>query len=142
MAKTDSSTSTTPGGGDSEDLPALVARLGEDVLRLVDSKLSLLRLEIEAEARGYVKSALGLAIAAVVATVGIVLVATALAFAVGHLLPADRFDPLILRALAFGLVGALCVVVGLLVYRKAMSRLSTHASHTRSLLDPSERRDG
>jgi uncharacterized membrane protein YqjE len=99
------------------DLTALLARLGDDVVRLVDGKLSLIKLDVEEQVRAHVRAVTVGAIAAVVVAVGVTLVAAGVAFAVAAALPAS-LDPLLARAIAFALVGAVGIGAGVAVLRR------------------------
>ena len=100
-----------------EDLPELVANLGNDLVRLLDGKLGLLKIDLEEQARGYVRELLVTVAAAIVVAGGLLLVAAGLSFALAYLLP-SRLDPLLLRALAFATVGSLIAVGGCVVLRR------------------------
>ena len=97
-----------------DDLTALLARLGEDVVTLVDSKLGLLKLDLEAQVRGYARDAFMRVVAAVIAAVGVGLFAAGLAFVVVWFLPAS-LDPLLARALACAAIGTLAIGTGAIV---------------------------
>jgi hypothetical protein len=99
-----------------EDLPALVARLGDQIAVLVDGKLRLLKLDVEDEVRSYARETLFVGLGAVAVAIGVTLVAAGLAFALAYVLP--TLDPLLVRAIAFGVVGALGVVGGMVVLRR------------------------
>lgn len=100
-----------------DDLTALLARLGDDVVTLVESKLGLLKLDVEAQVQGYAREATTRALAAAIVAIGVALLAAGLAFTVAWLLPAS-LDPLLARALAFGGIGALGIGGGLVVLRR------------------------
>ena len=76
-------------GGDvlpAESLPGLVARLGEDLSRLVDTKLGLLKIELRDDLRSYMRGAVGVFAGGVVVAVGFGLVGVAVAFLASTLL--------------------------------------------------------
>lgn len=100
-----------------EDLPELVAHLGNDLVRLLDGKLGLLKIDLEEQARGYVRELLVTVTAAIVAAGGLLLVAVGLSFTLAYLLPSS-LDPLLLRALAFAVVGSVIALGGWLVLRR------------------------
>ncbi|HYO64217.1 MAG TPA: phage holin family protein [Pyrinomonadaceae bacterium] len=95
---------------DIEGLPALVGRLGDDVMRLLDTKLSLVKVELKEEASAYGKGAAGVGAGAVVATVGLVLALVSLAFFVSTFFTFDR-QPLN-YALGFLITGVLFLAIG------------------------------
>lgn len=104
-----------------DDLTGLLARLGDDAVTLIDSKLGLLKLDVEAEVRRYARGALAHAAWAAVGVIGVALVATGLAFALAWSLPSS-LDPLLARALAFGGIGLVVVIsAGLVLGRGTTS---------------------
>ncbi len=104
-------------GHTNADVAALLARLGDDVVRLVDGKLGLVKLDVEEQMRDYAGRLATRAVAAVVVAVGVTLAAAGLAFGVAALLPAS-LDPLLARAAAFASVGTVGVAAGLVVLRR------------------------
>ena len=96
------------------DVAALLARLGDDVARLVDGKLSLIKLDVEEQVRDYARRLTVRGIAAVVVAVGVTLVAAGAAFGVAAALPAS-LEPLLARAIAFAVVGGVGVAAGVVV---------------------------
>jgi uncharacterized membrane protein YqjE len=107
-------------------LPALVARLGEDVLSLIDSKLSLLRIEVEEDVRAYGRGLFAIGVAGVVAAVGFALVNVALAFVVAGLLRDTGLSPPLQHGLAFGATGFVYLLIGITIALRARSRLAAH----------------
>lgn len=104
-------------------LPALVARLGEDVLSLVDTKLSLLKIEIEEDLRGYGRSLFAIGVAGVVGAVGFALLNVAVAFVVVDLLREMELRPALQHGLAFGVTGVVYLLVGATLVLRARDRL-------------------
>src|SRR3982751_3366696 len=70
---------------ENENLPGLIGRLGDDVMQLVDTKITLLKVELKEEANAFVSSAVMIAIGGVIATIGFALVNVAIALAVATL---------------------------------------------------------
>ena len=70
---------------DSESLPNLFSRLGDDVMQLFNSQLALFKVEIKEEANAYARGVTMIAIGAVILTVGFALLNVAIAFAVSTL---------------------------------------------------------
>src|SRR3569832_1355980 len=66
---------------DTEGLPTLFSRLGDDIMQLFNSQLALFKVEIKEEASAYARSVTMIAIGAVIATVGFALLNVAIAFA-------------------------------------------------------------
>ncbi len=112
--------------GTGEELPELVAQLGNDLLRLIDGKLGLLKLDLEDAARGYLRHLVLAATAALVMAGGLILGAAGLAFALASFLPGG-LDPLHARAIAFGTIGGAAGVGGWIVFRHAIGLIATAA---------------
>ncbi|MFN2454124.1 MAG: phage holin family protein [Pyrinomonadaceae bacterium] len=113
MADIERSTAAAPAPvahADIESLPALFGRLGDDVVKLLDAKFSLLKEEVKDDANVYVRGAVMIGIGGVVAAVGFALVNVAIAFFVSKLFTSD--DPRINYALGFLVTGALYLVIG------------------------------
>ncbi len=107
-----------------ESLPNLVARLGEDVVTLVDTKLALLKVEIKDDVAAYVEGSASLIVSVGIATVGIGLVALAIAFVVSHLLASTALTPPLRYAVGTGFTGATCLAGGYVLWRRTVGRLA------------------
>lgn len=94
---------------DLEGLPALFGRLGDDVVKLLDTKLSLLKVELQEDAAVYARGAAMIGVGASIAVVGLALALVAIAFFVSYLLPVD---PPLKYALGFLITGAFFLVIG------------------------------
>src|SRR5712692_4236019 len=70
---------------DNESLPTLFSRLGDDVMQLFDTKMSLLKVEIKEEANAYARSGVMIAVGGIVAAIGFALLNVALAFGISTL---------------------------------------------------------
>jgi uncharacterized membrane protein YqjE len=75
---------------DMENLPALLGRLGDDVMRLVDTKLSLVKVELKEDASFYARNAALTAVGAIIAAIGFALVNVAIAFFISTLFGSDE----------------------------------------------------
>jgi hypothetical protein len=122
---------TTPGADASaaESLPVLVSRLGEDLSELVDSKLSLLKLELQEDVRWYARSGAVTVAGGVVAAIGVGLLSAAAAFFVATLMA--RTGDLSLPAtysLGFASVGLLFLLGGGIAAVGAARKLTTLGS--------------
>ena len=118
---------------DIETLPGLFGRLGDDVMRLLDAKLGLLKVELKEEAASYGRATALLAVGGVIAAIGFALLNVAIAFFVTRLF-FESFTPPISYALGFLVTGALYLVIGgavALVMKNRLSSLS--AAPERSL---------
>jgi uncharacterized membrane protein YqjE len=74
---------------DIENLPALLGRLGDHVMTLVDTKLSLVKVELKEDAAFYARNAALTAVGGVVAAIGFALVNVAIAFFISTLFGSD-----------------------------------------------------
>jgi uncharacterized membrane protein YqjE len=106
---------------DFESLPALFGRLGDDVMTLVDTKLSLLKVEVKEDADAYVRGGVMISVGGVIAAIGFALVNIAVAFFVATLLPND---PPVNYALGFLITGALYLVIGSIIVVVMKNRLA------------------
>lgn len=107
-----------------ENLPTLVARLGDDVMQLFDTKLSLLKVEIKEEVSGYAHSGIMIAVGGIIAAVGFALLNVALAFGISTLLAnADLSQPA-RYAIGFVAAGLLYLIVGAIIISTMKKRLA------------------
>ena len=127
MADLEKSTAAAPApvapGGDIEALPALFGRLGDDVMKLLDTKLSLLKVEVKEDADAYIRGAVMIGIGGVIAAVGFALLNVAVALGVSTLLPDDWSQPA-RYALGFVITGVLYLIIGGLVVIVMKNRLA------------------
>jgi uncharacterized membrane protein YqjE len=107
----------SPAAVDMENLPALLGRLGDDVMRLVDTKLSLVKVELKEDASFYARNGAMTAVGAMVALIGFALLNVAVAFFIsnffanGSATTAERFTPTS-YGLGFLITGVLYIVIG------------------------------
>lgn len=113
---------TTDSQADIEMLPALFGRLGDDVMKLLDTKLSLVKVELKEDAGIYARVSAIMAVGAVLAAVGFALVNVAVAFLVSKLFTFD--DPRLNYALGFIITGALYLVIGGIIIVTMKNRLA------------------
>jgi uncharacterized membrane protein YqjE len=109
---------------DAENLPTLFSRLGEDVMDLFNSQLALFKVEIKEEASAYARNVTMIAIGAVIATIGFVLLNVAIAFGVSTLFAGANFSQPASYALGFVVTGGFYVLVGAIVVLTMKSKLS------------------
>jgi len=109
---------------DTESLPGLFSRLGDDVMELFNSQLALFKVEIKEEAGAYARSITMIAVGAVIATVGFALLNVAIAFAVSTLFAGANFSQPASYALGFVVTGAFYVLVGAIVVLVMKNRLA------------------
>src|SRR5829696_1516409 len=109
---------------DTEGIPTLVSRLGDDVMELFNSQLALFKVEIKEEANTYARGITMIAIGAVIATVGFALLNVAIAFAVSTLFAQANFSQPASYALGFVVTGGFYVLVGAIVVMLMKNRLA------------------
>ncbi len=107
-----------------ESLPALVGRLGDDVMQLFDTKLSLLKVELKEEANAYARGGIAIALGGVVSAVGFALLNVAVAFAVSTLFANADLSQAAKYALGFVLTGLFYVIIGGIVVLTVKNRLA------------------
>jgi len=109
---------------DSEGLPTLFSRLGDDIMQLFNSQLALFKVEIKEEASAYARAVTIIAIGGVIATVGFALLNVAIAFAVSTLFAQANFSQPASYALGFVVTGGFYVLVGAVVVMLMKNRLA------------------
>jgi len=109
---------------ETESLPSLVGRLGDDVMQLFDTKLSLLKVELKEEASAYARGGIAIAIGAIVTAVGFALLNVAVAFGVSTLFASANLSQAAKYALGFVLTGFLYVIIGGIVILTVRNRLA------------------
>jgi uncharacterized membrane protein YqjE len=109
---------------ETESLPSLVGRLGDDVMQLFDTKLSLLKVELKEEASAYARGGIAIAFGGVVSGVGFALLNVAVAFAVSTLFANANLSQAAKYALGFVLTGIFYVVIGGIVILTVKNRLA------------------
>ena len=122
-----------PAQADIESLPALFGRLGDDVMRLLDTKLSLVRVELKEDATVYARGGAMIGVGAVLATVGLALLNVAVAFFISTLFTFDR-QPLN-YALGFLITSVVYLVVGGLIIIMMKKRLAARSPVPNRSLD-------
>jgi uncharacterized membrane protein YqjE len=109
---------------DTDSLPSLFSRLGEDIMQLFNSQLAIFKVEIKEEAGTYARGITGIAIGAVIATIGFALLNVAIAFAVSTLFAQANFSQPASYALGFVVTGGFYVLVGAIVVLLMKNRLA------------------
>src|SRR3989440_12475319 len=97
---------------DNENLPSLFSRLGDDVMQLFDTKMSLLKVELKEEANNYARGGAMIAVGGVIAAIGFALLNVALAFGIATLLSNIDIGQPAKYAIGFVTVGVLYLIVG------------------------------
>ena len=108
---------------DIESLPALFGRLSDGVTTLLDTKLSLLKVEIKEDVNGYISGAVKILIGGIIAAVGFAILNIAIALFAGFLLP-NSLDPFVRFALGFVVTGALYLIIGGAIIIASKKRLA------------------
>ena len=116
----------------SETLPELFARLGKEVLTLLEAKLGLLKLEVVEDIRVLARNSVLLVVGGVAASVGAGLLGMALGFALSTLMPAalggaGRY------AAGFAVVALAALLAGGLLILASIRRLREGVRPERSL---------
>lgn len=109
---------------ETEGLPTLLSRLGDDVLQLINSQLALFKVEIKEEANTYIRGAVTIALGAAVAMIGFALLNVAVAFGVSTLFAQANLSQPATYALGFVVTGLFYLVVGGIVVLAIKSRLA------------------
>ena len=109
---------------DTHDLPSLFERLAEDLAKLLDQKVTLLKIEIKEDVDAYIRGSIAILAGAVVATVGFALLNVALAFGITALLSSLDISQPAKYALGFVITGVVYLVLGGIVIVLAKNRLA------------------
>jgi uncharacterized membrane protein YqjE len=99
-------------GRDTERLPTLLSRLGDDVMQLLNSQLALFKVELKEEANAYARGAIMLSLGAGVAVIGFALLNVAVAFGVSTLFAKANLSQPASYALGFVITGVFYLLVG------------------------------
>jgi uncharacterized membrane protein YqjE len=125
---------------DVENLPALLGRLGDDVMRLVDTKLSLVKVELKEDASFYARNGALTAVGAMVALIGFALLNVAVAFFISNFFAndaattAERFTPTS-YGLGFLITGVIYIVIGGVIVLVMKNRLAAYNPVPTTTLD-------
>lgn len=130
---------TSQTGIDLENLPTLLGKLGDDVMMLVDTKLSLVKVELKEDASFYARNGALMAVGAMVALIGFALVNVAVAFFISNFFAndaaaAERFGPTS-YGLGFLITGILYVVIGGVIVLMMKNRLAAYNPAPTTSLD-------
>jgi len=111
---------------DAESLPSLFTRLGDDVVQLFDTKVSLLKVEIKEEANAYARGGIMIGVGGIIAAVGFALLNVAVAFAVSTLLATTTLSQSARYAVGFVITGLFYMVLGAIVVLVMKNRLAKY----------------
>jgi uncharacterized membrane protein YqjE len=109
---------------DNENLPRLFSRLGDDVMQLFDTKMSLLKVEIREEANVYARSGAMIAVGGIIAAIGFALLNVALAFGISTLFADTAWSQPAKYAIGFVSAGILYLIVGTIIVSAMKNRLA------------------
>jgi uncharacterized membrane protein YqjE len=128
MADLEKSTAAAPARNaemqtDIEGLPALFGRLSDGVMTLLDTKLSLLKVEIKEDVNGYIRGAVTILTGGIIAAVGFAILNVAVALFVGWLLP-NTLSEFVRLALGFAITGVVYLLIGGIFIITAKNRLA------------------
>jgi uncharacterized membrane protein YqjE len=111
-------------GSENESLPSLFSRLGDDVMQLFDTKMSLLKVELKEEANAYARGGALIAVGGVIAAIGFALLNVAVAFGIAILLANLEISQPAKYAIGFLAAGVLYLIVGAIIVSAMKSRLA------------------
>jgi uncharacterized membrane protein YqjE len=106
-----------------DQLPSLFGRLGDDVMKLLDTKLSLLKVEVTEDVSAYVRMGVLIAVGGFVAAIGFALLNIALALGISALMPMD-WQQASRYAVGFVATGVLYLIVGGIIILMMKNRLA------------------
>jgi uncharacterized membrane protein YqjE len=107
-----------------ENLPKLFTRLGDDVTRLFDTKMSLLRVEVKEDVTALLRAGIGIAVASMVALIGFALGSAAAAVGIATQLTKTGFSQPAAYGLGLLIVGLLYLILGTIAAFVIKGRLS------------------
>ena len=107
-----------------ESLPSLFSRLGDDVMQLFDTKMSLLKVEIKEEATEYARDGVMIGVGGIIAAVGFALLNVALAFGISTLFANTELSQAAKYAIGFLSAGVLYLIIGSIIMMTMKNRLA------------------
>jgi uncharacterized membrane protein YqjE len=107
-----------------ESLPTLFSRLGDDVMQLFDTKLSLLKVEIKEEVNAYARGGIMIGVGGIIAAIGFALLNVALAFGISTLFAETSFSQPARYAIGFVTAGLLYLIVGTILISAMKKKLA------------------
>jgi hypothetical protein len=117
---------------DIDNLPALLGRLGDNVMQLVDTKLSLVKVELKEDASFYARNGALTAVGGVIAAIGFALLNVAVAFFISTLFGSDdpgvvtpKYGP-VSYGVGFLITGLLYLVVGGVIVLTMKKRMAAY----------------
>ena len=107
-----------------ESLPSLFSRLGDDVMQLFDTKMSLLKVELKEEANEYARDGIMIGVGGIIAAVGFALLNVAMAFGISTLLANSDLSQPAKYAIGFLSAGVLYLIIGGIIIATMKNRLA------------------
>jgi len=107
-----------------ENLPILLTRLGDEVMQLVDTKMSLLKVEVQEDVASFLRAGITIAIGAIVALIGFALASVALALGISTQLAGTTLTTPGRYGLSFVIVGVVYLIVGTIIALVMKGRLA------------------
>ena len=107
-----------------EGLPALFAKMADELTQLFDTKLALLRVELKEEVSSYTRGAITIVIAGVVVVVGFALLNVAIAFLVSTIFENSNLSQPVRYALGFIITSLIYLIGGGVMILITKSRLA------------------
>jgi uncharacterized membrane protein YqjE len=123
---TGTATAQVPSREETENLPSLFSRLGEEVVQLFDSKLSLLKVEIKEEVNAYFRGGILMILGGIIAAIGFAFLNVAIAFGVSTLFDNSTLSQPAKYAIGFVTTGLVYVILGAIVVAVVKNRLAKY----------------
>lgn len=123
---------------ESEGLPALFARMADDLTQLFDTKLALLKVELKEEVAAYVRGATLILIGGVIAVVGFALLNVAIAFFISMLFETSNLSQPIRYGLGFTITSLIYLIGGgvmIIVTKNRLAKLGIVPKRTMAELE-------
>ena len=117
-------TSTALAPKNEENLPALFGRLGDDVMQLFDTKMSLLKVEVKEEVNEYARSGILIGLGGIIAAIGFALLNVAIAFGISTLFAGTDLSQPAQYAIGFVATGVLYLIIGTIIISTMKNRLA------------------
>jgi uncharacterized membrane protein YqjE len=127
------SESLTTRDSDPGSLPALFARMADELTELFDTKLALLRVELKEEVSTYTRGAVAIVIGGVVVAVGFALLNVAVAFLISTIFESSNFTQPVRYALGFIITSLIYLVGGgvvIVITRNRLARIGVVPKRT------------
>ena len=114
----------TRSSADGDDLPSLIRRAGDDLSTLLDTKLSLLKVEVREEISAYARGSMMIMIGGLLAAIGFALLNIAIAFFISTLLANTNLTQAGKYGVGFVITSALYLFIGTMMVLVTRSRLA------------------